>query len=584
MLVVRNVRARWLVLGLAAAIVIVLAALAWVGVRAILAKKELDAVTPRIGELRQSVGDQDLDALTAIAHEVAPHIAEADSLTSDPVWRATEILPVLGPNLAAARVASAQLNVLVNQLALPLAEELPALSDGDGDIDVSALQSVASTLSEVDAALQAGQRDLDGLHLNSVLPAVADGVHQLQEATVQVAPVVHDLAPFTRIAPDLLGADAPRHVLVIVQNNAELRTGGGISGSFVELVADKGKISLGDVASDAEFPQRDKPVAKIPESTSKLYGNIIGTHVQNTTVPADFTVTAELARAWWRVHAGDVPDAVMSIDPVVLASLLQATGPVTVKGVTLTADNAVQELLVGAYLNLPEEKQDPFFEAAAIAVFQKLTDGSADMLTLVRALQEPLTDGHLSLWSAEPGEQKVLADGTLGGPAARHAAAGRDAYAIYLNDATGSKMDSFLQTSISVDSAQCRTDGHGDVAVRVALKNTAPEDAATALPGNMTGWGLNGTPAGDIRTIVSVAAPSGTFFGGVSMNGKAVASPDVVDAGSPTSAASVVLKPGQRKTIEFRFTAAHSGDVRPVILHTPMMHAPDVSTGVLDCG
>ena len=42
----------------------------------------------------------------------------------------------------------------------------------------------------------------------------------------------------------------------------------------------------------------------------------------------------------------------ISIDPVALSYLLAVTGPVTVDGVTLTADNAVDELLNGTYLRL----------------------------------------------------------------------------------------------------------------------------------------------------------------------------------------------------------------------------------------
>jgi len=583
--VVRGVRARWLVLGLAAAAVVVLAALAWVGVRALMAKSEIDQVTSHIDELRQAVGDGDLDTLAKVADEVAPHVQRADALTGDPIWRATEVVPVLGPNLAAARVSSSQLDVLVNDLALPLLKDLPHLGDNKGGIDVSTLQSVAATLQGVDAALQTGTREFASLDLDTTIPAVGDGARQLQKITDQVAPVIHSVAPVARIAPDLLGADGTRHILMIVQNNAELRTAGGISGSFVELTADKGHVALSKVASDAVFPEPKKPVAEVPLSLTKLYGPAVGTRVQNTTIPADFAVTADLASAWWKLHAGTTPDAVLAIDPAVLAALLRATGPVTVDGVTLTPDNTVHELLVNSYLTLDEDEQDPFFAAVATAVFAHVTSGSADPATLVRALAQPLDEGRISLWSAKPNEQKVLTATALGGPAARHTTAGRDAYAVYFNDATGSKMDSFLRTSIAVGTGQCRTDGHGDVAVTVELESTAPDDAGTSLPGPMTGWGLSGTPAGDIRTIVTVAAPPGTVFDGVTVQGKTVTTAGVEDAGFPSSPVTVLLTPGQHKTIEFRFTAAHTGTVRPVILHTPMINAPEVSTdGTVDCG
>lgn len=582
MFVVRNVRARWLVLGLAAAVVVVLAALAWVGVRAILAKKELDAVTSRIGELQQAVGDQDLDTLTAIARDVAPHIAQAEALTSDPVWRATEVVPLLGANLTAARVASAQLDVLVGDLALPLAEQLPALSDGGGGIDVGALQNVAQTLRGADAALQASQHELDDLDLDGVLPAVADGVRQLEKVTDQVAPVVHDVAPFARIAPGLLGADGPRHILVIAQNNAELRTGGGISGSFVELTADKGKITLGGVISDAAFTPSEKPVAKVPKSTTKLYGDVVGRYVQNTTSPADFTVTAKLALAWWAKHSDHKPDLVLSIDTVVLASLLQATGPVDVKGVTLTSKNALHELLTVPYLTMSAEQQDIFFESVAKKVFHRAFGGDTGVVALAWALQRPLTEGRISAWSPAADEQRVLHGSVVGGPAARHEKAGVDAYAVYFSDGTGSKMDQFLKTSIATGTAECRDDGHRTVSIRVGLHSTAPHDAET-LPVSMTGGGFFGTPAGNIRTLVSVAAPADSFFAGVYVDGKLTASPDIVDAGFPTSVATVFLSPGEKKDVEFRFISAEPGEVNPTVLHTPTMNVPKIYTAPAEC-
>ncbi|GAA3750848.1 hypothetical protein GCM10022240_00130 [Microbacterium kribbense] len=538
---------------------------------------------PAISELQSAVHDQDLARVDDITRQMAPHVSDAASLTSDPIWRATEVLPVIGPNLAAVRVASAQLDVLINDLAVPLLPELQRLRAKPGTIDVDALAKVADALSTADFALQRGQHDLDTVNPDALIPVVARGMAQLDVVTNEVAPLVHAAAPFMRIAPGLLGADGIRHTLVIVQNNAEVRTAGGISGTFVDLVTNQGEITLGGVASDAQFPAAGEPVATVPTSTSALYGGVVGTHVQNSTMPADFAVTARLASAWWRTHAKADPDVVAAIDPHVLAALLRVTGPVTIEGVALTADNAVHELLVNSYLQLAVENQDPFFSAVATAVFQRLTDGSADPLALVNALRQPLAEGRISLWSSHGDEQKVLGSGVLGGPSVRHRLAGNDAYAVYFNDATGAKMDPFLQTTITSGTRQCRPDGRRDVVIRVSVSSSAPKDAATSLPGPVTGWGLNGTPAGDIRTIVTVAAPAGTFLGGVSVDGRATNTPDVVDAGFPTSAATVLLEPGQKKTVQFRFTAAHAGKASPTILHTPMMNDPKILSTPISC-
>ncbi len=580
---VRSMRMRWLVWGLTAAVVIILAALAWVGARALMAKKELDAVTSQVDALRQAVADQDLARLESIAKAAGPHIQAATDLTGDPIWRATEVLPVLGPNLTTARVVSASLDTLVNDLALPLTSRLPHLGEADGGINVRTLQDIAQTLTEAGAALQTSQHELHALDLHAVLAPIADGAQQLQKITDQVTPIVRGTAPFLHIAPGLLGADSTRHILLIVQNNAELRTGGGISGSFVELTAQKGRVSLSSVASDALFPPAAKPVTEVPASTTKLYGDVVGRYVQNTTSPADFTLTARLASAWWHTHTGETPDAVLSIDPYVLTALLQATGPVKVQGATLSADNAIEALLVAPYLTMDSAEQDVFFEAVAKSVFQRVVDGSTSASALAWALQKPLAEGRISAWSSVPEEQRVLGRAPLGGPAVRHAAAGAQAYAVYLSDATGSKMDRFLQTAITTGSTLCRDDGHRDVVVTVTLHSQAPANAGSVFPVSVTGGGIFGTRAGDIRTIVSVAAPAGTFFGGVRADGKLTTSPDVVDAGFPTSATTVLLAPGQTKTVEFRFIAAQAGAVQPVILHTPMINAPKISSTAAEC-
>ena len=95
------------------------------------------------------------------------------------------------------------------------------------------------------------------------------------------------------------------------------------------------------------------------------------------------------------------------------------------------------------------------------------------------------------------------------GPHARQVQAGDEAFAVYLNDMTGAKMDTYLQVGIDAAVGYCRADGLRDVAVTVTLTNTAPPDAGRRLPISMTGGGRYGVPAGDIGTLLAVAAPAG---------------------------------------------------------------------------
>ena len=102
----------------------------------------------------------------------------------------------------------------------------------------------------------------------------------------------------------------------------------------------------------------------------------------------DFTVGAPLAREMYRLNSGTTVDGVLTVDPVVLSYLLQATGPVSLPtGDTLTAENAVPLLLNEVYFRYEKPAdQDAFFAGAAGAVFQALADGQGSASALVTAI------------------------------------------------------------------------------------------------------------------------------------------------------------------------------------------------------
>ena len=82
-------------------------------------------------------------------------------------------------------------------------------------------------------------------------------------------------------------------------------------------------------------------------------------------------------------------DGVVSLDPVVLAGILSVTGAVTVDGIEVNADNAVDVLLSETYLRFPADQApaDAFFAATSATVFQKLVVGRLGPHAHARCLQ-----------------------------------------------------------------------------------------------------------------------------------------------------------------------------------------------------
>lgn len=566
----------WSLIGL---LVIVVGVGAWVASRVVVVRGELAAIATLRADAQSALDAGELDRVGEILGEFDEHAETAARASEDPVWRASEFLPFVGPNLAAVRTVADVVDRFSDGVATPLWDVAESVGHGglltDGAVDVAMVSAAHEPMAAAQRELQASSQDLAGVSRDHLLDEVGEGVDDVQRLLDSLSGAVDGLVDMTAVLPGMLGGDGERSLLVMVQNNAELRTAGGITGSFAELSADAGSLALVRQADSSEFDSVREPVVAVPETTTTLYGDVIGRFVQNATTTPDFSLSGELAAVWWKGLTGREPDTVIAIDPLVLRALLDVTGPIDLAdGTRLTHSGFVPAVMVTPYLTLSPAQQTEYFQGMTESYFDALLTSSAPAADWVSALTGPIGQGRISVWSRHPDEAEVISATTLGGPLARHRAGGDAAFSVYLNDATGAKMDSVLSVAMGASTGSCRADDQPEVAVRVRLTNDAPANAGTAWPASMTGAGNLGVPAGQIATTVAVAAPEGWFFGGTTIDGVRQASVDVEDGGFPTSATEVALAPGESAEIEIRFVAPSRTAPTPSLLHTPMLRAP----------
>ncbi|WP_454114608.1 DUF4012 domain-containing protein [Microbacterium lacticum] len=558
----------------------------WMVTRALLVADHLHAASEMTHDLRSALEQQDVAAARAALTEFSIETAAAAQASGDPLWRGFEVIPVVGANLAAARVSSVHLDALAARVGVPLLDlargALAHTDDTQAGLDVRMLREAEPVFADAAAAMRLADTEVGALDRRWLVPQLAQGVTQIDEIVSMANEPVQMLARLGEIAPAMLGADGERAILLVAQNNAELRTGGGVASAFVEFRARDGRLSIEKQRSSADFA-RGAVEFDVPDDLATVFGDTTGEFVMNATLPADFDVTARLVSAWWQSAGGDAPDAVVAVDPHALRALLSVAGPVTVDGREYSSDNVVHQLLVEPYLTLTEEEQDALFQQVAAETFTPVIARPIAPLRLVEALAAPVEAGRLSVWSAHAAEQDVLASTPLAGPEKRHMAAGDGAFAIYLNDTTQGKMDSFLEVSFATGSAVCRTDGIADVTVAVTLTSTAPADAAHTLPGRMTGEGLADVAPGNIGTLVTVAGPRGAFYGGALVDETPVAAFDGALGDHPTSTHEVVLAPGESTTLDFHFflPAGQSEDL--ALIHTPLLNEPEIGERKVVC-
>ncbi|WP_022900963.1 DUF4012 domain-containing protein [Humibacter albus] len=556
----------WSIVGV---VVLLLACAAWVAVRGLQAKSELEAALPLVDRVQSQIASGDSHGAAATARTLAQHLHVARDDTSDPIWRAAEITPFVGSNLTAVRKLAESASDVADHAVTPLTRlagtiDLKSFTPVDGRVPLKPLQKAAPTLTSANTALQSGLDTVRSIDTSSTIGVITDAVDKLTSALEKAGSVTDAASRAARLLPGMLGANGPRDYVLVIQNNAEARSTGGIVGALALLRAQDGRISLVSQASASDFPQFTSPVRPLSTATKKLYGEITGEWVQDTTLTPDFATSGALVRAMWEKRYGTKVDGVLSMDPVALSYLLNATGPVDLgDGEQLTSENAVNVLLSESYarFNQPKE-QDAFFAGTAAAVFDKVASGQFDSGAMLAALTRASEERRVLVWSAHKHEPSILGGTTLAGSLPESSGA-ESRFGVYLNDATGAKMDYYLHTSIGLQSAKCRADGRVNYLVRVTLSSDAPADAATSLPWYVTGAGLSGVPAGDTHTTVAVYAPRGFVAIGAASGGKDVVVQRATDQGRAVAQLLVKLTPGQSATYDFQFLSAPLSDGSP---------------------
>lgn len=582
-------RRRTVLIVIGVVLLVLLAAAAWVGIRALLVKQDLEQVVPLTSSLKQAVTEQDQAAVARDSSELSSRASSAASLSGDPIWRAAEVIPFIGPNLTAVREIAQVADDLASKAVAPLARIATEVKAEDfkpqnGAIDVAPLEAARVPVSGAQVALTNAQKSVAAIDTSGTIGQVTSAVDQIEGELDALVPTVTALDNAVQLLPSMLGADGPKQYLLLIQNPAELRSGGGIPGALALLKTDGGKLTLEQQASSADFPRFQQPILPLPAETQGLYGSIVGEYIQNVTLTPKFSLSGELAQAMWQQRYGTTVDGVISVDPVTLSYLLGATGPVDlVTGDQLTQENAVSLLLSEVYARYPlPAQQDLFFAAAAKAVFDKVSAGDIDPIKLVDALTRAGSERRIMVWNADEQSRDVLAGTTLAGDLPAYSDE-RTGLGLYFNDGTGAKMDYYLTADTQVGSLVCRQDGKPYQVVQVTVKNNAPADAGTSLPEYVTAGGAYGVSPGSVKTFVSAYGSPGLVNLGVMRDGASVSALSTSDDGYGVTQIPVQLAPGESTTLTFGYLAPSSQSTIGEFQRTPIVNMNETSELSLSC-
>ncbi|WP_405371708.1 MULTISPECIES: DUF4012 domain-containing protein [unclassified Microbacterium] len=536
---------------LGALLLVAIALAVWLGVRGGLAYGHLTAAQERATGLAGQLDDIGgaVESIDALGRDTSA----AQELTSDPIWNAAEGLPWVGPQLAAVGTVADTIDRVVTDAASPIAAVAGDFGAGafvpvDGRIDTAVFAALEDPAWQAADVTASARDDLATLDRTALIGLVDDAVADVDTLLNQAATATDALARTSTLLPSMLGADGARDHLLLVQNNAEWRSQGGIVGAATLLQTDAGEIELGSQLSSDDFDTYAEPVLDLGDYET-IYQKKPGRFIQNITQVPDFAFTGQLGREFAK-RAGEEITSVVSLDPVALSYLLEATGPVALPtGEELTSDNAVDLLLSEVYTRSDNPAfQDAFFAAAAASVFDALTGGDVDPAKLVAGLGRAGTEHRLLLWSADEAEQQLIAETTLAGaiPTSDDDTA---RLGVYFNEGGGSKMDYYVTPDVALNWSGCaEVSTPRTLTLDITLTSDAPADAATSLPEYVTAYGIFGVPAGIARTVGEVYLPEGFEVVGT-VNGDGGGFGGGMVDGRQVLTYTVDLDPGETKTV-----------------------------------
>ncbi|MFF2344757.1 DUF4012 domain-containing protein [Pseudarthrobacter sp. NPDC058119] len=544
------------------------AGVAWLGVRAAAIKAELDAASSLIPQLKRQVLASEHESAATTLSNLRTHTSNARRAAEDPLWTLASSAPWLGPNFGAVAEVSRSADDLANLGLAPLMDvyetvNWDALLPSSSGASLVQFKAAAPSLVSSAHTVRASAERLEGINASQLLPQVAEPLNTARDELKQANELLGTVADAVSIAPGMLGADNTKNYLLMIQNNAEARASGGIPGALAVITLSNGKLSLGSQSSAGSVGTVTPPISVDPQQ-QQIYTGRLGKYMQDVNLTPDFPTAAATAKTMWERKTAQQVDGVVSIDPVVLSYILQATGPIQIDGpdvslaanaglpTRLTATNVVPTLLSDVYAKIPEPKlQDAYFAGVAKEVFSALSTGKGETKGLLAGIFRGAEERRVLVWSADSREQSVLTKYDLSGSISGVSVSPAQ-FGVYFNDGTGAKMDYYVKRTVKLIK-ECPANGYEQTTVRVSSTNAAPADAATSLPAYVTGAGAFGITPGTVQTNIIAYGPAQANVESATVDGQKTPFAPYIHANRPVGVVAQQLAPGESKTVDFTF-------------------------------
>jgi hypothetical protein len=508
--------------------------------------------------------------------------------TDGPVWWLGSKVPYFGRNIGALRTIAASSDAVSDRV-LPgvvnVADQvrLETFRPKNNRVNLTAVARALPVLATADRTLAEADARVMAIDVDGLLPLLqrraGDAQAKVHETAAAVA-AAHDAA---RLLPTMLAEHGPtRRYLLLIMNNAEVRSLGGMPGSVAVITARRGKIEMGEQGGIHDVPPLEEPRLSVKKEVAAGFPSSIGTDIRDVATIPDFPRVAKIAASIVGKQWDQKFDGVVAVDPVVMSYVLGGVGSVDVgDGMKINQQNAVGTLLNGVYLKYPTDtdRQDDVFELAARRIFNALVGGRGNSVRTIRALVQGVQERRVFLWSRDAAEQSRITSTGIAGAMSQDAKAPEVGF--FVNDGGSAKMEFYLRMGSGLETQRCYAHGVQALRLTSTLRSDAPQ-GGTRLPISVTGRAPYLTP-GDISLQGVVLAPPHGRIMDLWVDGKRAPVSPATYGGRQVTRFARILPPGATSVVRVDIQTGRGAAAAATLRTTPGVQANDDSVHTRAC-
>ncbi|MFZ5365117.1 MAG: DUF4012 domain-containing protein [Patescibacteria group bacterium] len=244
--------------------------------------------------------------------------------------------------------------IAANQLGLEFTDiienqnlKFSQLSRADKHEILGALYDAGPQLEKIQSNLNIATTRLKDFNDRPMFALIKNAAQPIEENLPKFQPIFENIAVYGKALPELAGYQKQMNYLFLLQNNDELRPGGGFIGTygviqvkdadFVDFFTD----NIYKLDRLAEGVLKVEPPKPVKEELKQNYW-----YMRDANWWHDFPRSAANVEWFYQAENGPIKqiDGVIAITQTFIESLISVTGPITVDGITFTRENFTDQL------------------------------------------------------------------------------------------------------------------------------------------------------------------------------------------------------------------------------------------------